>query len=646
MSCCCQSVNPEPRDEQSRKAERINSMLWFKFGITALLAGLTMYLSLAANISRPEGLARIIIHAILALTSLSVMIGIGWPMFRSGWKRAFEKKVTLEHAFLIGVIGSFSASIYSSLTDQGAIYYEVVVVLIAIYYFGQTITAQQIKKHSDLSHSIPGLTGVAAVIGPDGSDKATPVESLKVGQRVRIIAGNHVPVDGEILTGTAYVEQQSHTGETYPQVKNPGDTLLAGSLVLDGEITLRATSSGQTREIDRLLGTLTGAADLETETLVLAQKILNFFVPVVLFIALATGLSWTLMGAPQEGWLNALTVTVVACPCALGVAIPLAIRRGLASLKLLGIIPKEASFIDRLANVTAVAFDKTGTLSDPRLELDSLDIEPHANENLKSWIVAIQKKSIHPVARPFWSLSEENLGQVEDLSIETIPGRGISARFRSADRDQELLIGNHHLACESGISLSSANLDQRSLFIIQSGKLAATARLKEQARETSIATLNELHQLGYQTGILTGDSTIPSSYLLPNLSVSSGLSSSEKSKRIAKLNAKSSTLYIGDGLNDCESFRAADASISLKSGSLAAQEISQAILLHDNLSVIPTALKQIKELRNTLNRILIFSFCYNAIGITLAALGILHPIVAAVLMFASSIFVIAWHGKR
>lgn len=622
--------------------------MWLKLGVAILLSGLTMYLSLGANLGNPQGITRLVIHATLIAVCAAVMLGLGWPIFRSGWLDLMSGQITLEHAFLIGILGSFSASVYSSVSGEGAIYYEVVVVLTAIYLFGRNITERQIRRQTGMAQAIPGL-GKNATVSSGGVTSEVPIEQLVAGQLVVIRQGGTIPIDGVIQTGRAYIERQAHTGETYPILGEVGTAVMAGSVVLDGVITIKATSDGDNREIDRLLASLTACTASSTKAETLAAKILGIFVPVVLGFSLLTGILWTLAGHPAEGWLNALTVTVVACPCALGVAIPLAIRRGRMELGMLGIVPMQADFMDRLAEADMIAFDKTGTLSHPSLELASFKIQADAPPELLDQIIAIQKRSSHPVARPFWKLEgSSHPSPVQEIQIRTLPARGIEASFKHRGKSLTLQIGNRHLLNDLSIPSPDSN-HERTLYVVAAHRIVAVAWLEESARATSVATLERLRANGYHLAILTGDSTVPDEYRCGASQVLAGLSSAHKAAWIRDHNAIHRVLYIGDGLNDCEGFRHAHVSVALSSGNLAARTVAQALLLHDDLSMIPTALAQVRELRRRLNRILKFSFGFNTLGVSLAAAGFLHPVVAAVLMFASSMFVmvgIGTHVKR
>lgn len=647
MSCCSQSLKKESQSSKISPAAtaKNDATLWLKLAIAVILAGLSMYLSLGTNLADPKGDTRFAIHSFLALLCLTAITALAAPLFGNAWRSIRAGEVTLEHAFLVGILGAFGASLYSTLSGQGAIYYEVVNVLIAIYLFGQTLTEKQIAKELRLDSLIPGLRANVTLV-KDCGNEIVPSNQVKAGEKIQVTTGEIIPIDGVVADGSAYVEQQAHTGELYPQVKNQGDLVLAGSTLLDGELVILTTTDGDKREIDRLLHSLAASDRSSTRAEALAQRILLFFVPSVLAIAITTGLTWTLMGKPVEGWLNALTVTVVACPCALGIAIPLATQRGLANLKLLGILPKNADFFERLAEVDTVAFDKTGTLSSNQLELETLQILEGAPEHLTHWISQIQRQSSHPVARPFWRLSSSENSVLDDLQIRVLPGRGIAATFEIDGGRRELVIGNHLLLADLEMTTDRRSNDIRRLYVITNGKVIAIAHLIENAEQSSVAALRTLIANEYQVEILTGDSSIPEGYRLPKLITHMGQTSEEKGKLISRYSASRKLLYVGDGLNDCEGFQNAHASINIEgSHCSAASKVSQATLLHNDLSVIPSALLNARELKERLHRILLFSFYYNGTGITLAALGLLHPVAAALLMFASSFFVISRLGS-
>jgi len=627
MGSCCQCESPQPQAQKNDLARD-----WFVFGLLAILAGVSMSISLALNLSPPDGNIRTTLHGILALLTLTALVFFARPIF----KRAARFRITLESLFLIGLVGAFAASVYSSATGLGHIYYEVTLILLAIYRLGQLVSARHVSKARDLTRSIPGMAGRARRIYK-GREITVPVEEIAKGDIVRVSSGETIPVDGAMSEGRAYIEQLPHTGEPYPVPKHPGDSVLAGTLVLDGNIEVVATCSGKTREIDRLSESLKTGRQSEMEEL--AQSILRFFVPAVVMISILTLLGWGLIaGDWQAAIFHALAVTIVACPCGLGLAIPLTVRNGGFQLRLLGITPRRGDLLDRLSQVDTIVFDKTGTLTESNLSLVEFEAGEDAPAELASWLAEIQRHSTHPVARPFWDLAKP-VG-LEKLSIQVLPARGIESTFTASGNDQKLVIANQ-LYLEELLGRLAAD-ETRRLEILLNDKPVAHAVLGEDPRENTKESLKSLRRSGAGIEIMTGDDSVDPIFSGLADATHTSLSTQEKGELIQELqNSGKSVLYVGDGLNDSEAMQKATASLSIGSGSGVASEVAHGRLDPPDLSVIHRAINFSKNVRRRLHSLLSFVLIYNAIGIALAASGWLHPVVAAFLMLASSITVLS-----
>lgn len=272
-------------------------------------------------------------------------------------------------------------------------------------------------------------------------------------------------------------------------------------------LTIHAMRDGRDRELDRLLAACRAADPSPTGHL--AQRVLARFVPAVLAVALGTWAYWAwIANDPSAAWFNALAVTIVACPCALGLAVPLASRLALLQLRTAGLLPHQPDVIERLATVDTVAFDKTGTLSHPKLGLETLETRPGAPAALAGWIAAIQRTSSHPVARPFWSLTEP--AELAMLEVRALPACGIEAHFDVQGKSHHLRIGNNRVLPEGG---HDATPDvARRLYVILDGKWVATAHLAEKPREAALAALRAFRSMGFQPILLTGDTACPADY--------------------------------------------------------------------------------------------------------------------------------------
>jgi Cu+-exporting ATPase len=618
---CCNCATPAP--PVSAPAE--TALPWLRTGFLILAGGLAMYLSLAINLSPATGISRTVIHGILASVSGIALILAGAPIYR----KSLVPRITLEQLFLIGLCGSYAASLYSSITGIGHIYYEVVIILLAIYHFGQLVTRNQIRRLESLENEIPGLRSSARIVGESAEIPATAV---RTGQLIEVRPGEIIPADAIIESGTAFVEELVHTGEPFPASVGKGATLLAGCRVLDGTLILRATAPGTDRELDRLLAVCKSSSALPSESL--AASILRFFVPAVITVSLLTVIVWIAMGETSRALFNGLAVTIVACPCGIGLAVPLAIRRSHARLRLLGFVPHVPDFLERLAATDTIAFDKTGTLTSPALAVKSIETHPDSPPALLPWLAAIQRQSSHPVARPFWNIAEPAL--LENLAITPIPGRGISAHFSADGKPHRLTICNSHHLAEMNFDHPFAETAERSLHLILDDQITGHVIFSESSRESAMKALERLKTAGYPLELLTGDSHVAAP-LRKLFSCFTGLTATDKAAIIRKRQSSGRLiLLVGDGLNDTEAMSTAHLSIALGPEAKAASAVASATLSHYDLAAIPQALALAKATRKTLTHLLAFTLIYNFIGIALAATGLLHPVSAAILMLASS----------
>ncbi|MBP9226247.1 MAG: cation-translocating P-type ATPase [Verrucomicrobiales bacterium] len=643
MGSCCQgssrsasTVATKVGSVPGASTDRSNG--WFSFGLLTFLAGLAMTVTLAVNLEPPPEPTRTWIHGFLALLAGTALLVFGQAIYRG----AFRRKITLESLFVVGTLGAYGASLYSTVTGTGHIYYEVVLVLLAIYRLGQLLSGAQLAQSGDLSREIPGLHSRVLTRVGDGWIE-TEISKIKAGDVVKAKAGDVISVDGIIQRGLCYVEELSHTGEPFPVPKSEGDIVKAGTIALDGDIEILSRVNGTEREIDRLAESLTNTSPSHVEEL--AQRILDWFVPTVILVSIGTFLVWGVwFGEWDAAIFHSLAVALVACPCGLGLAIPLAARRGRARLYHMGFRLHDANLVERLAGVTTIVFDKTGTLTHSHIALRELQLESNAPVNLSGFLSAVQRRSSHPVARPFWNLDQDT--QVEDLDILPIPARGIEATFRFEQQRHSLVIVNDEGLRERGLEKlvedpCKCDRSSRRLHVLFDREKVATALLEEEQRSMTDHVLSELKALGYSLGVISGDVAIPQGWSSHLDFFATGISSQQKGARICQMeDSGSRVLFVGDGLNDAEAVKEAHASIAMVDASTVTQRLSSASLVHSDLTVILDALKVARETGRRLQRLLYFVLLYNGAGMTLAALGFLHPIAAALLMLGSSITVL------
>jgi Cu2+-exporting ATPase/Cu+-exporting ATPase len=644
MSACCHS-NPCTADDDSRLQK--DARRWLRLGIAGLLAAQAMIFSLAVNLSPVTGTARWIIHGALAASALGVFFLAGLPVLRESWQAARRGRIVFEQLFLAGMFGAFAASVHSSITGEGHIYYEIVAVLVAIYTFG-TLLAQ--RRRNALQDSILRLGAAFDTcdrITHCGRREQVPVDEISAGDRVFVAAGQGIPVDGQIAEGTAMVSEAALTGEPYPVVKRTGDDVLAGSRVEDSSVIVSAKSAGRSRRLDALLQSVEEARRRPAHIQREADRLVAWFLPIVMLVSVLTTIGWTLHSGWIIGVFNGLAVLLIACPCSMGLATPVAIWSALASLAKRGLFARSGDTIEELARTETAVFDKTGTLSESEARLVDFVCAPGTDRHqLRQQIAAIEAGSTHPIARAFRTTSNQELPLLA-RNLHVLPGQGIEGTLPDGSI---LQIGNSTILKSADEPSLLRNLlpsiaGGHEIFIRCNGALCGLAILRESLRDTAREAMEQMKNLGIRTIVMTGDQARNAERFNFDECLA-GLSPHGKLEEIEKLkNEGRAVLFIGDGINDAPAMAASSASIALTSGSELPRETASAEFAGLDLRSIPTAISLCRATLRAIRRNLAFAAAYNVIGISLAAAGLLHPIAAALIMLLSSLTV-TWRVLR
>lgn len=599
-----------------------------------------MIFGLGINFSPPTGIAYWILHSLLALAVLTVFCLSGIELLKRSVQQILTLQPGVESLFLLGVAGAFAASLHSTLTRTGDIYYEVVAILVSIYSLGTALGNIQRQKAMQAIDSLESRYAEARL--PDGTTVAS--HDIHTGQRIIVRPGEGIPADGKILEGTALVHETPLTGEPFAVHRKIGDYVMAGSDNLDGYLTIQAVRPGSDRQLDQLLKTLKSSRLKKSRIQQNAHHVARIFFPVVVAISLLTFIFWWWRGDWQSALFHALAVIVVACPCALGLATPLAIWSSINRLYQIGIITRQSDFIERLDKVDTIVFDKTGTLSNSRPKLSGFYCLPGISENkLKASVSAVQSEFDHPLS----SLFKDWTAGPRPVSCQTIAGAGVSARMPDAS---EIRIGNRHIlepAHLKNIDLilpeGSTCCESQQIYILLDGSLVAIAEYQETLRPETRETISTLKNAGYDVIIMSGDQKERVAMLSPEgVAFEAGLKPLEKRDRIQHMQSQGKhVLFVGDGTNDAPALEAAYASLAMQEGSKVSAQTSQASIRTDRIAPILSALQLSRKTIRTLKENLIFATAYNVIGISLAATGILNPVWAALLMLASSVSVSA-----
>lgn len=628
---------------------------WFKIAVGAALAVQGMLLGLAVSLAPPSGPVRGLLHSALALSSVAALVILGRPLFRSAIDEIRGRRISIELLFLAGIVGALGASVSSSLSGSGPVYYEVAAVLVTVYAVGKTLGAQSRARALAETRQLQQTFETCQKMTPNGSWQEVAAASIRVGDLVRVLAGQPIPIDGRIVQGEAFVCETPLTGEPFPAVRRCGDGVFAGSYSEDGELRIEATAPGNQRRLDGLLAALATAREGPCRLQAQADKLVRWFLPLTLTVALVVFIGWTWQAGWHQGLFNAMSVLLVACPCAMGLATPVAIWSGLAAMAARGLVLRGGDELERLATVDRMVFDKTGTLSEERLSLVDVVAVGSVEDRRKvlDQLQAVQEANPHPVARAFQSThtyEPSSVYQVEQVKI--VPALGIEAWIKSTQGDEHFLrIGRKelmaHLEGEADLMTQlRRTASDRLIHVEVDGRLRAIAAVSERLRDTAVEAMEMLVPLGIDCAVMTGDSAARSIQLPAGIAIEAGLTPDEKVRRVAALEKTGHRVgYVGDGINDAPAMRAATVGIALAHGAGVTTAWAGALLYGGDLRVVPWALALSRQVRNAIQSNLLFAAGYNLLGMTLAASGLLHPVAAALLMVISS-FTVSWRSLR
>lgn len=501
---------------------------------------------------------------------------------------------------------------------------------------------QRARQHSSQAlEKLLDLTPQEATVIRDEGDISLPVSEIEPGMRLRLRAGNRVPVDGVIDSGQGTIDESMLTGEAWPQQKTTTDPVHAGTLVVDGTLSFRATATGKNTALARIISLVRNAQSSKPRIGQLADRISAIFVPAVIIIALFSGLIWYLAGpAPQFAYSMVVitSVLIIACPCALGLATPMSIIAGVGRAAEAGILVKDADALQQASNVDTVVFDKTGTLTTGRPAVTGVTLFHHYSEqHVLSLAAAVEQHSSHPLATAIVSqVAETSLPAVSQL--QTVAGKGLSAECEG----HQLLLGNQRLLSDAGIDVTAAEeeLQRASLqgatpvLLAIDGQLAALLAISDPLRPETVQVVAQLQQQGYQVVMLTGDRQKTAEVVAASAGIRQVIAEvlpADKADAVKQLQQQGHRVaMVGDGINDAPALAQAETGIAISGGSDIAVETATMAMMRQDLRAVTDALMiSVATLRN-MKQNLFGAFVYNCLGIPLAA-GVLYPLTGTLL---------------
>ncbi|MDC7233747.1 MAG: heavy metal translocating P-type ATPase [Spirochaetales bacterium] len=654
-------VPDDQGDEEKEKAAQLNR-LKIQTLISALLS-LPLMLAMVAMLIEIKALHFLHDPLLQLILATPVQFWIGFRFYRGAWKSLKAGSPGMDLLVALGTSAAYFFSIYTGFfaeTTAGEmphLYFEASAVIITLVLLGKYLEARAKGKTSEAIQKLMSLQPGTARVERDGKEMEVPVSDVVPGDIVLIRPGERIPVDGPVLEGNTAVDESMISGESLPVEKEPGDTLISGTVNSYGAVRFRAEHVGSDSVLARIISIVEEAQGSKAPIQKLADKVAAVFVPVVLGIALVTLILWTVVAGDFTGGLvAAVAVLVIACPCALGLATPTAIMVGTGTGAGRGILIKNGEVLQTAGRVSALVLDKTGTITRGRPELKvviALSAAWTADE-LLALAGSLENNSEHPLAQAVVTAAREAGCTLEKTeSFTALPGQGIRAVFKG----REYVIGKESYLRSMGIPLDDPEilkqkeeLEDRGSTVIMMAETGSPALLAllpvaDRIREHSAAAVAMLKEMGLQVYMITGDNERTARAIAREAGVDHVLADvlpEEKAEEVKKLQGSGHiTAMAGDGVNDSPALVTADIGIAMGEGSDIAMESSDITLMRGDLREIAAAIQLSRKTMGKIRQNLFWAFFYNSIGIPFAALGLLNPVIAGAAMAFSSVSVVS-----
>ena len=583
-------------------------------------------------------------NQIMWVFSTPVVLWLGRDFFINAWKQTKHRSANMDTlvalstgiAYLFSVFNMLFADFWHQRGLHAHVYFEAAAVIIAFILLGKLLEE---KAKGNTSSAIKKLMGLqpktVIVIQTDGTEKQTAIEDVNAGDVILVKPGEKIAVDGMVTSGNSYVDESMLSGEPVPVLKNENEKVFAGTINQKGSFQFKAVKVGKETMLAHIIKMVQDAQGSKAPVQKLVDKIAGIFVPVVIGIAILTFILWFILGGDNgvvQGLLAAVTVLVIACPCALGLATPTAIMVGVGKGAENGILIKDAESLELAKKVNAIVLDKTGTITEGRPQVTGIKWLNN-EDTAKEILLSIEKQSEHPLAEAV----VKHLGDVATTSLsmfDSITGKGAKA-----DHDNETYyVGNKKLLAENNIAIAGELQDQAEewgkqsktvIWFANSKKALAVIAIADKIKETSVQAIREMQEMGIDLYMLTGDNEATAKAIAEQTGIKhykAEVLPQHKADFVKELQSKGKVVaMVGDGINDSTALATADVSIAMGKGSDIAMDVAKMTIISSDLTKIPQAIRLSKQTVATIKQNLFWAFIYNVIGIPVAA-GILYPV--------------------
>jgi len=664
------SVEEELEEKNEKKEAHLREMKR-NLTISAIFTVPLLFIAMAdmVGIPMPAFLSPMqspVSYALIQLALVLPIIWIGRRFFVDGFKALSKGHPNMDSLVALGTSAAFLYSLYGTyhVLEGHAhfamnLYYESAGVILTLITLGKYFEDVSKGKTSMAIQTLVGLAPKMATVLRDGQEVEVPVEEVQVGDLIRVKPGEKVPVDGVVTEGNSTVDESMLTGESIPVSKSVGDEVIGASLNKTGSFILKATKIGKDTALSQIIQLVEQAQGSKAPIAKLADKVSGVFVPIVIGLALVSGLAWYFLG--QESWVFALTITisvlVIACPCALGLATPTAIMVGTGKGAENGILLKSGEALEEANHVNMVVFDKTGTITNGTpVVTDVVTADFSDADALIRLAASLEVASEHPLGEAIVAKAKEQGAAFDEVTnFEAIPGFGIKGHVG----ETLVFLGNEKWMRENG--LANAKMNEQANHFAEQGKtplyigyndaVQGLIVVADTVKESSARAIQTLHEMGIQVAMMTGDHERTAQAIAAEVGIDRVFSEvlpQDKANYVSKLQEEGYIVaMVGDGINDAPALAQAQVGIAIGTGTDVAIESADAVLMKSDLMDVPAMLKLSRATIRNIKENLFWAFAYNVIGIPFA-MGVLHlfggpllnPMIAGAAMSFSSVSVV------